>query len=67
MKAKLLIGFLLVSIVSVGCTRQEGPLERAGKRVDEIGDNIAEGDPPLKKRSAFEKAGESVDKALSRE
>ena len=39
-------------------------MERAGSRVDEIADNVRDGDPPLKKKGAMERAGESIDDAL---
>jgi hypothetical protein len=36
-------------------------MERAGQRIDEIGDNVSEGEQPLKKRGPLEKAGEAID------
>lgn len=59
----VLSALLALSFVTA-CVKEEGPLERAGKRVDEIGDNVAEGDPILKKKGPVEKAGEAVDEAF---
>lgn len=62
----ILLTFILVSTVVFGCTeRRKGPMERAGERIDEIGDNIRDGDAPLKKKGPLEKAGESIDDTLN--
>ena len=60
---RILVTFILfITLVSVGCTeRQKGPFERAGERADEIGDNVREGDPLLKKKGAAERTGEAID------
>ncbi len=52
---------LLIAAVSSGGWRKQGPIERAGERVDEVAHNVADGDPPLEKRGALEKAGEAID------
>ena len=61
-----LFPLLLVTLLLLcGCpSRREGPAERAGERVDEIVDNVREGDAPLKKKGAMERAGESIDRAI---
>lgn len=50
-------------LCGIGCQR-EGASEKAGKRVDEIVDNVKEGENPLHKKGAAEKVGESLDKAV---
>lgn len=59
----LLLVALLLSPISGCAERRAGPAERAGERLDEIGDNIREGKPPLHKKGAMEKMGESLDDA----
>jgi hypothetical protein len=49
-----------------GCADNRGPGERAGARIDEISDNIAEGRAPLHKAGPVEKAGRSVDRTLNK-
>ena len=62
---KKIILISLLTILFAGCDQQkEGPLEKAGERADEIGDNIKEGKAPLHQKGTMEKAGESVDKTL---
>jgi hypothetical protein len=58
--------FIAVSLsLFIGCAeRRQGPMERAGARVDEIADNIEEGKPALHRKGPLEKAGEAVDDAL---
>lgn len=53
-----LIGFVGL----IGC-QEKGPAEKAGERVDEVVDNVAEGDPPLKEKGPMEEMGESIDEA----
>lgn len=43
--------------------RRAGPMERAGERVDEIGENIREGDPILHREGPAESIGEAIDEA----
>lgn len=50
--------------IAVGCEKRQGPLEKAGNRVDEIVDNAKDGDPLFHKKGPIEKAGEAVDDAL---
>lgn len=58
---KLISLALLTSCVLAGCYEKQGPLERAGERADEIGDNVKKGKPILHKPGTLEKAGEAVD------
>ena len=63
---KTLIVTLLIAttLASVGC-KKDGPLEKAGSRVDEVADNVKDGDPILKKKGPLEKTGEAIDDAVS--
>ena len=58
------IGLLLVG--TAGCNERQGTMESAGKRTDEIIDNVAEGENPLKKKGPLEQAGEELDEAARR-
>lgn len=61
---KKLVSILILGLFVTAChTREAGPMERAGERVDEIADNVAEGRNPLHKKSPIEKLGESIDEA----
>lgn len=60
----IVVSFVCV-IGFVACTKRQGSTERAGERVDEIVDNIKEGEPPLKRKGTLEKVGEDIDEALS--
>jgi hypothetical protein len=61
---KLFIVLLLASFtIIVGC-QPKGPAEKAGERVDEVGENIKDGEAPLKERGSMEDAGEAVDEAV---
>lgn len=53
------------SLLTLTACQKEGSFERAGDRVDEIGDNIKEGENPLKKKGPMEQAGEAVDEAVT--
>lgn len=55
---------LLITCFGTACTRHQGPVERAGERVDEVIDNVSEGEAPLKKKGPLERAGESIDDTL---
>lgn len=46
-----------------GC-QKKGGAEAAGERVDEIIDNVKEGENPLSKKGPAEKAGEALDQAI---
>lgn len=57
----------LVSILLLTCfcgCQQKGPVEKTGARVDEIIDNVSEGEAPLKKKGPMEKAGEAIDETF---
>lgn len=47
----------------IGC-QQKGPVQEAGERVDEIVDNVKDGDSPFKHKGPMEKLGESVDDSI---
>lgn len=70
MKDKYLPILFLVLLVGVayfatrGSSEKKGGLEKAGSRVDEIIDNVKDGDPVLHKKGSLEKAGESLDESL---
>ncbi len=71
MKDKYLLIIFLVFLVAViyfvttkNSTEKKGGLEKAGERVDEIIDNVKDGDPILHKKGTLEKAGESLDETL---
>ena len=49
-----------------GC-KQQGRSEAAGERVDEIIDNVKEGEAPLKHKGPVERLGESVDKMVDQD
>lgn len=50
----------------IGC-QQQGPVEKAGERLDEAIDNVQHGDSPFKKKGPMEKLGESVDDAVKQD
>ena len=56
----MVASFLLLGIVAC---RREGPIEKAGEKVDEAVDNVVEGQSPLHKKGPAEKAGETIDNA----
>ena len=51
----------LLLIFALTSCQDKNSAENAGERVDEIIDNIKDGDPPLKNKGAMEKAGEFID------
>ena len=65
MKRMMMCLILGLSIALFGaCTKHEGPVERAGKRIDNAVDNVKDGDSPFHKKGSAEKAGEAVDDAV---
>ena len=56
--------FITLCLISLNACSKEGPVEKAGKAIDEVTDNVKEGENPLKKKGAAEKAGEAVDDAI---
>lgn len=64
-KKRFIQVLLLVCLLPLTACAEKGRGERAGERVDEIIDNVKDGDAPLKKKGAFEKVGESIDDSVS--
>lgn len=64
MRRELLILVTIFGFAFLGCERQ-GPVERAGERVDEVVDNVKEGQNPLREKGPMEEAGEAVDEAVN--
>ena len=67
--------FAALLVTATACQRNEGPVEKAGHKVDkaidnagdkagEMIDNVSEGQSPLHKKGPAEKAGEEIDKAV---
>lgn len=61
-KSVLAVGAFLFLTGMSSCHR-EGPVEKAGHKVDEAVDNIKEGQSPFHKKGIAEKAGEQIDNA----
>ena len=53
-------------LLCCACTNQDGPLEKAGKGLDEAVENVKDGELPLHKKGPGEKAGEAVDRAVDK-
>jgi len=60
MKSVLIIGLMCIALLlpAAGC-REEGPLEKAGKEMDDAVDRIRHGD-----EGTLEKAGRETDEAI---
>lgn len=56
--------FFILVVFSLAACQEKGPVEKAGERVDEIVDNVKDGDPLLHKKGTAEKAGEAVDQTV---
>ncbi len=65
MKRYLVCVVTAILIGPMGC-QQKGPVERAGERLDEVIDNVKDGDSPLKEKGRMEKIGESIDKSIKK-
>ena len=65
MRTVMLISMLALALACSACTKQDGPLERAGQKVDDAVDNVKDGQSPFHKKGAGEKAGEAVDDAVN--
>ncbi len=66
-RKKTLITLVIAGMLfAPAACRKQGPMEKAGERVDEIADNVKDGESPLKKKGAMEKAGEAIDDTLER-
>ena len=57
--------FSLICFIFLNACSESGPAEQTGERIDEIADNVKEGEAPLKKKGVMEKTGEAVDDALN--
>lgn len=57
----LVLSVLLLG--SFGC-QEKGTAEKAGERVDEMIDNVKEGENILKEKGPMEKLGESIDETV---
>jgi len=56
---------LAFAIAGVGCQREEGPAEQAGRAIDEAAENVEEGVQELTKDDGpLEQAGEMADEAI---
>jgi len=56
---------LAFAIAGVGCQKEEGPAEQAGRAIDEAAENVQEGVEELTKDDgALERAGEKADEAI---
>jgi len=64
LKTALMILLCSAALCTLGACQKDGTFEKAGERVDEIKDNIADGENPLHKKGPMEKAGEAVDRAV---
>jgi hypothetical protein len=58
------VSTLIVLMGLIGC-RKEGSGEKAGERMDEIIDNVKDGDAPFKKKGTMEKVGDSIDDTIN--
>lgn len=64
---KHLLYIVAVSLMAfVGC-QEKSNVEKTGERMDEVIDNVSEGENPLKKKGTMEKMGESVDESMKTE
>jgi len=65
MKRMILCMLLGASVAQLSaCAKHEGPVERAGKKIDNAVDNVKDGESPFHKKGTAEKAGEAVDDAV---
>lgn len=65
MKYLLTLIFLIALVGSFGC-QEKGRAEKAGEKVDEMVDNVKEGENILKKKGPAEKLGESIDESVGK-
>ncbi len=63
MKLICCMALALLLLLDFSACRREGPIEKAGERVDEAVDNVTEGQSPLHKKGPAEKMGEQIDNA----
>mgnify|MGYP000131317647 CR=1 FL=1 len=64
MKTAITLSMFAFVLFGSACTRNEGGVEKAGKKIDEAVDNVKDGDSPFHKKGAAEKAGEAIDNAV---
>jgi hypothetical protein len=58
---------LAFAIAGVGCQKEEGPAEQAGRAIDEAAENVQEGVQELTKDDGpLEQAGEMADEAIDK-
>jgi hypothetical protein len=58
---------LAFAIAGIGCQRDEGPAEQAGRAIDEAAENVEEGVQELTKDDGpLEEAGEMADEAIDK-
>lgn len=65
MRKYILFTVVLVLIALIGC-REKGAVEKAGERVDEVIDNVQNGDATLREKGVMEKAGKSIDDSVKK-
>ena len=64
-RTTIALSLAVISLSVLGCReRNDTPLENAGRRGDEIVDNVKKGKPPLHKNGPLERAGEAIDETL---
>ena len=63
-KRSIILVTVIAALGFASCTHKQGPIEKAGERIDEVVDNVSEGKYPLHKKGTMEKAGEDIDEAL---
>lgn len=61
---RFLVYTLAVTLIGLLGCQEKGSAEKAGERVDEIIDNVKDGENPLKQKGTMEKVGESIDDTI---
>ncbi len=64
MKGMIQITCVTILLLLITSCNRQGSVENAGERMDEIVDNVKEGENPLKKKGAGEKLGEAIDESI---
>lgn len=67
MKKYLLLYMVVVALIGFSGCREKGKGEKAGERIDEIIDNVKDGEAPLKEKGTMEKIGESIDDTVKKD
>jgi hypothetical protein len=65
MKIIIVVIVATALFILIGC-QEKGAVEKTGARIDEIVDNIEDGDPALKRKGPMEKMGESIDETIDK-